>query len=244
VETPAPSQLPLTRDEVCRGLLALWQPRKGYRFNVDSVLLGAFASGVEAPGLVVDAGAGCGLVGLYVARVTGQRVLLVERQEQMVRLAARNAVENALLGVSPVHGDYKALPLAAGSVALLVSNPPFLAPGTGRPSPNAQRTLSHQAVFGGAPELLREAERVLSPQGALVVLLPPAQQDALQSGVLHRRQTWLLTPREGQAPTRSIVVWRRQAGPHTHQTRVVHGEDGRFSQWLEDILEGRVAVAR
>ncbi len=229
-----------TQDQICRGFLRIHQPARGYRFNLDSILLAAFSCGQAAPGVVVDAGAGCGVVGLYVAKVTGQRTVLLERQAAMVALAARNAQDNQLPQAHAVHGDFCSVPLQDGCVGLLVSNPPFLTPGTGRPSPNPQRTLSHQAIHGGGQDVLTQATRLLSPQGALVCLLPPEQSAALFADGLYLRRVWTLSPREGQAATRVVTVWRREPGAVVRETRTIHGADGRFCPWVDDVLEGRV----
>ena len=70
-----------TVDAICRGAVTLAQPRRGYRFNIDSVLLADFTRRiVSSPveDLVVDLGAGCGVVGLLLARFwPGCTVLMV-----------------------------------------------------------------------------------------------------------------------------------------------------------------------
>lgn len=226
----------LTRDTVCRGLLHVDQPRRGYRFNLDSVLLGAFAAAHAPPGLVVDAGAGCGVVGLYVAAVTGFPALLVERQAEMANLAAQNAARNG--GGRAVRGDFRMLPVANGSVATLVCNPPYLRAGSGRPSPRTQRLLSSQALHGGIEDVMAEAARVLAPGGVFACVLPATLADGLQGVALRRHRSVGLCPAAGRPPSRVLLAWNRGRGPATYEERVVH-EGSRFAPWLDDILEGR-----
>src|ERR1700738_5195756 len=48
-----------TFDSILGGALRLYQPRRGYRFSVEAVLLARFAAARPARG-VLDLGAGCG----------------------------------------------------------------------------------------------------------------------------------------------------------------------------------------
>ena len=59
----------LTRDSILRGALVLEQPRRGYRFTADPLLLAGFMSlhgrRPRTGGLsLCDLGAGCGVLGL------------------------------------------------------------------------------------------------------------------------------------------------------------------------------------
>ena len=232
---------PLTLDSLQRGRLSLFQPQRGYRFNLDSVVLGAVALGYLGQGPVVDAGAGCGVVGLYLAAHGATQVLLVERQAQMARLAWRNVAHNRLQDRAAVlHADFRSMPLRDHSVALMVSNPPYLAPGGGRHSPRPQRALSIHSVHGGMPEVLSEAHRVLSPGGHLVVVGPGGS--ANYHSEMNMLRVIKLAPRADAQASRQVVVWsRNRCGETVTEHRDVHESGGGFSPWLRDVLEGRRA---
>ena len=115
----------------------------GYRFVYDDAL---FPPGTDTfllsslprlrPGLrVCDLGAGTGLLGLLLLQRQPQlQVTGVELQESAVRLAERAAVENCLTDrLFPLHGDLRQIRslLGTGSFDLVVSNPPYYAPGSG-----------------------------------------------------------------------------------------------------------------
>jgi tRNA1(Val) A37 N6-methylase TrmN6 len=229
-----------TRDAVARGFLTLWQPRRGYRFNLDSVLLGAWAVAHARPGLLLDAGAGCGVVGLYAAKALQRPVLLVERQAVMASLCAQNSTENLPGLANVVRADFGSLPLADRTVGTLMCNPPYLEPGSGRESPNEQRQLSLHAVHGGASHALREAERVLTDGGVFVCVVPVGVGSRLSSSALHLSHVLRLRPEEGAAPTRVLMAWERAGRPVHEEERTLHAAGGKFQPWLEDVLEGRV----
>ena len=80
--------LQLTRDTVYGGRLVLFQPKNGYRFSIDSLLLTRFACDGTRVSLSADLGAGCGVVGLGLL-AAGQtcRVVAMEVQHSLAVLA-------------------------------------------------------------------------------------------------------------------------------------------------------------
>src|SRR5579872_3938387 len=85
-----------SEDAVLGGRLRLRQPLRGHRFGHDAILLAA-ATGGRAGELAVDLGAGVGAAGLALAaRVAGLKVVLVEIDAALSRLAADNARLNRL----------------------------------------------------------------------------------------------------------------------------------------------------
>src|SRR5688572_25658633 len=87
-----------SKDALWGGKLTLWQPARGrgYRFNLDPVLLYGFAPPAAH---TVDLGAGCGVLGLLLAAGgKAQRVTAIEIQPELAILAAKNADENGLRG--------------------------------------------------------------------------------------------------------------------------------------------------
>src|SRR5258708_544383 len=127
-----------TLDSILGGALRLYQPRRGYRFSVEAVLLARFAAARPA-GRVLELGAGCGVVALiYAALARPREVVAMEIQPALAALIARNAALNDLGMVRAVCADLRsrrALDAAAGGFDLVVANPPFRARLSGRESP-------------------------------------------------------------------------------------------------------------
>jgi len=75
--------------------MLLYQPQEGYCYNSDSVFLYDFISSFKPSGRVLDVGAGCGIVGLLVAR-DNKKIQLeaVEKQDLFVEYATINARVN------------------------------------------------------------------------------------------------------------------------------------------------------
>ncbi len=167
----------LSRDPILRGRLALWQPRAGYRFSIDPILLAEFAA-LPSLGRVVDIGAGCGIVGLLLAtRDAAAQVTLVELQPRLATLCRRNAIENQLASrVKVVQGDIRSpalrSDLAGASYDLVVSCPPYYVLGRGGVNPTDEEAIARHEVHLPLADLVRAARRLLRPRGRFVVVYP------------------------------------------------------------------------
>jgi len=188
-----PVEQRVTRDEILRGRLELLQPARGYRFSVDSLILAHFGSMVLIPSgtstLVVDLGAGCGVVGLAMIRQDGHehwvrpvgtdlRIWAVEIQPRLAALARLNGPLNGLSedlyqvieGDLRKPGDLSAVP--AGQADLVLSNPPYQPVGRGRPSPNGERDRATRQISATIDDVVHAAARLLRPNGRFAVVLP------------------------------------------------------------------------
>jgi tRNA1Val (adenine37-N6)-methyltransferase len=121
------------------------QPRDGYRFSVEAILLGRFAS-ARARDRVLELGAGCGVVSIMIATLNRPReVVAVEIQPEMAAMAARNAAKNGLKTVRVVCADIRQRKIAGvepASFDLVVANPPYRAAAAGRENPVAGRRIA------------------------------------------------------------------------------------------------------
>ena len=173
-----PAAEPTAEDAILGGRLRLRQPAQGHRAGTDAILLAA-AIGL-AEGVLCDAGAGVGAVGLAAAVTRpGLRVTLVERDSFTAGLARANAALNGLEGrVSVVEADLtrasarRAAGLADGFADCLATNPPWLAPDRARVSPHARRAAAHAHEEGGdgIDGWMRAAAALTRPGGQLALI--------------------------------------------------------------------------
>jgi tRNA1Val (adenine37-N6)-methyltransferase len=75
--------------------------------------------------------------------------------------------------------DVRDLPFAPRAFDLIVSNPPFYAPGWGRESADARVHASTHAVHGGVEDFARAAARGLAPHGRVVFVFDAGRLPAL-----------------------------------------------------------------
>ncbi|HEY0465824.1 MAG TPA: hypothetical protein VGC79_16540, partial [Polyangiaceae bacterium] len=81
-----------TTDTLYDGAVMLRQPARGYRVNVDALLLASFAAHGRRADLALDLGAGVGSVALGLHHLgAAARFALVEREAPLIALADENA---------------------------------------------------------------------------------------------------------------------------------------------------------
>ncbi len=162
----------LTRDAIFEGRLPLWQPRQGYRFNLDPILLAGFARAADT---VIDLGTGCGVLGLaLVVMAKARSVTLVEISPEMAAIAERNVAENALADkVRVVHGDLRELQLPL--VDHVAFNPPYFESARGRGAATDTRDAGRHERNGGLGDFVACAWVSLHDGGFASAIVPAAR---------------------------------------------------------------------
>src|SRR5579871_4989125 len=198
------------------GRLTLLQPRRGYRVNVDTLLLAQFAAlGRPKARRVVDLGAGVGALALaYGFLGTVGHLDLVERDAELARLAAQNIVRTGHTGTPHVVDLVRAgLPPALRGVAdVVLSNPPFFPETAGTAAQASQRgaRTGPLAPFlvAAASALGRRAYAFFAyPAPALAELL-----DGARSAQLVAKRLRFVHAFAG-SPARLVLVELRRAKP-------------------------------
>lgn len=206
----------VTRDALFAGKLSLVQPRTGYRVNVDSILLAAFAAQGRRAKLVVDLGAGVGVLALMLGHLgCAKSSVLVEPEPELAELARENLAANGLSGVV-IERDLERSGLPPGLLQkadLVVCNPPFYPAAAGTQAARAKK----RARSGELLPFVRAARRALAgprtraafcyPAGALGELFACARDERLVPKRLR-----LVHPRADE-PARLALVELRLAKP-------------------------------
>lgn len=153
--------------------MLLYQPQEGYCYNSDSIFLYDFINGFNPRGRMLDVGAGCGVVGLLVAR-DNPRVELeaVEKQAPFVRYASKNAEVNGI-DYRIHHTDFLDFHDEKG-FDYIVSNPPFYHEGASRSSDPMIHTARYN-VHLPVDDFISHAAKLLRPQGHLMLCYDPQQ---------------------------------------------------------------------
>lgn len=169
----------LTREDLKRFDLQLYQPRHGYRYSLDPLLLVRFCTGVETGGKIADLGAGCGVIALVLARVNPTTsVVAVENNPEMAALAEKNIQHNGLAArVSVCCEDVINLRRSypTSIFDLVVSNPPFRQKGSGRVSPRAGRDAARHETTAGLADFVAAAKYLVKPSGRICFIHLPSR---------------------------------------------------------------------
>ena len=150
---------------------SLSQPRVGYRFGPENLLLPELLSAFPhpAPEAVLDLGAGCGILGLLASWTTGANCFLAERNPELLAHLRKNIEQQAPSG-EVLEGDLREQPLPP--VDIVVANPPFFRVGDGMRSKHETVRDATHAHHGEVDDFLRAGETSLRPGGHLWLLYP------------------------------------------------------------------------
>lgn len=171
-----------TLDSLFGGRVVLAQPARGYRVNVDALLLAAFAANSPRRARVVDLGAGVGAVGLALYEAGIARELHAVEVEPLLAALLRENLERAGAPGSVFERDLAAggLPRALAQKAdLVVANPPFFEPGSGRAQQHPRTARARTGVL--APFVTAAARALDGPRARAAFVYPAAALQQLLS---------------------------------------------------------------
>jgi tRNA1(Val) A37 N6-methylase TrmN6 len=241
----------LTEDTLLGGRVRFDQPASGYRAAIDPVLLAA-AVPAAAGETVLDAGAGTGAASLCLAaRVPDCRIVGLEIQRALQRLASHNVLQNDLgRRVQMIAGDLgRPPPRLVGTVFdHVMTNPPHHAAAAVSASPSPERARAHVEHQLELADWLAGCLRMLGPGGVLTLIHRAdrlADTLAILRGPLGDLLVFPLWPRPGDRPAKRILIQGRKGsrGPlRLARGLVLHEDDGRYSAAAEAILRHASAL--
>ena len=160
-------------DDLILGNMKVIQPREGYRFSLDAVLLAHFPAGDRIK-QIVELGSGSGVVSLLMAwRAPLARITALEVQPAMVERSRRSVVLNGLQErIDIVEADIKETEkiLPGGAAELVLSNPPFWRKGEGKISHNPEEAVARHEIKLSLPELVEKGAYLLTQGGKLDII--------------------------------------------------------------------------
>ena len=154
------------------------QPAQGYRFSLDALLLAEFTR-LPDQAVVADLGTGCGVIPLVLARRNpAARFVAFEKNPDMAAMADENARANGLGGrIETVADDILNIRtrFPVSSFDVVVSNPPFRSPGSGKTSPHAGRDAARHETTAGLADFLAAAKYLVKSSGRIFFIYPPSR---------------------------------------------------------------------
>jgi len=155
--------------------IKVFQPRNGYRFSVDSLLLADFVRFRKGDHFL-DIGTGCGIIALILAkRDHSVKIAAIEIQRDLTEIAVENVHLNHLDRQIEVYGeDLNRVPgiFSAGSFDHVVANPPYRSPVSGRLCKNPQENLARHEILTDLGQILAIARYALHPGGRVSLVYP------------------------------------------------------------------------
>jgi tRNA1Val (adenine37-N6)-methyltransferase len=185
------SHLPEILSEVTESCLRdhdikILQPRHGYRFSVDSLLLADFVR-LRKFDHILDIGTGCGVISLVLAKKhSNVKIAALEIQKGLAGIAEKNIRLNHLDGqIALYESDLNRIPeiFSAGSFDHVVTNPPYRSPVSGRLCKNSQEAFARHEILTDLDQILSAARYALHPGGRLSLIYSADRAAKLLAGM-------------------------------------------------------------
>ena len=179
--------MPWSSDTFLDGQLKVTQSSKGYRFSIDAVILANHALPGKPEAAILDLGTGCGIMPLLMAhRHPRVHITGVEIQAELAALAKKNVSDNGLQSrITIIEGDFQQMrPDDLGApVDLVISNPPYRKPNSGRINPQDQRALARHEITATLDGLIKAMRRFLYTGGTGWLIYPVERLAELMAGM-------------------------------------------------------------
>lgn len=224
----------------------LLQPAdRGFRTSLDSVMLAAACPARDGDH-VLDMGCGVGGASFCLTyRLPRLRLIGIEREEDYIALARRNADLNQVAERTEfVCCDIRNYdPSRKPLFDQVIINPPFREAGDHTPSPDSLRAVAngHQSDDLTLEDWIKAAHRLVRNGGGITLIYPADGIDRIIRGLgkmFGAVEIIPLWPRSGIEAKRVIVRARsdRKTPARIHAGLVLHQEDGRYTEAADAIL--------
>jgi len=231
-----------TDDTFLKGRLTVNQPRDGYRFSIDAILLADFVQCKDGQ-VTMDLGTGCGIIALMLAtRYPGVRLVGVEIQAELARVAAANVSANRLEDrIRILHQDIKDLHITQvpDLVHQVVSNPPYRRINSGRVNPDQGKAGARHELFGRLADFIDAAARMLQLSGRFSCVYPAERlcdmMDHMRRSRLEPKRLRLVHSQseEGARLVLITAVKGGRPGLTVEPPLVIYRPDGRYTSEME-----------
>ena len=175
-----------TQDTILDGSITLIQPKHGYRFSIEAILLARFAR-ASTRDRILELGAGCGVVSIMIAALHRPReVVAIEIQPSLAEMITRNAAINKLDSVTAVNADLRQKKIASvepASFDLIVANPPYRAAATGRENPDHSRRVARGESTATLIDFVAAARRYARNRGRVAFVFTARRSAELISAM-------------------------------------------------------------
>lgn len=227
--------------------ISLYQPRDGYRFSVDSLLIFNFVN-LQRVERIADLGAGSGIIGILLAKkYRGASVTLFEIQPLLADIARRNIDINSLANrITVINKDLREvsliLPSLGSSFDVVVSNPPFRKIKSGRINPVEEKAMARHEIAIDLPGLIDTSNFLLCPRGRIFLIYHPSRLSELtlelrRKGIEIKRLQFVHSSIYTEAKMVLMEgVKGGRAGLKIERPFFIYNEKGEYSEEMRHVL--------
>ena len=232
-----------TEDSIWAKDVRIIQPKNGYRFAIDAVLLTHFLK-TSRKDEVLEIGTGAAVIPVLLSRLKKfKRLVAVEIQKELADIARKNIEINGIQNVDILHADIRDLQNL--SFDLIFSNPPYRKAGSGKLNPNPQKAVARHELKLRLEDIFECAMKFLKPEGRLSVILPTFREaDFIQLAdhyCFHLEERRYIHSFAGQPPTFFLVTVRLIPFSFRHlDPIVIYDAPAEYSEEMRGFLTARL----
>ena len=241
-----------SEESLFAGQLLCRQPRRGYRYSLDPILLAHFITPKPAS-RILDLGAGCGVIALILSyRWPQVELLALELQLSLTTLLRSNVEINGLQGrLTVIEGDLRHIPdlLPVGSFDWVVCNPPYGKIATGRANPDPEQAVARHEARADLAAVVAAVFFALRTKGRAAFVYPAkrgaALLAALKNGVLEPKRLRVVHSWPGGAGKLLLVEVVKGGGEELEVLPpfyIYNGPGGDYSPEMAACYQGRAEL--
>lgn len=225
-------------DRFFKGKIIIIQPRRGYRFSLDAVLLSSWVV-VPPYEFSLELGGGFGPASLMIKFLNpGARIVSIDIQENYLKLFKKSITLNGFDSIYPMVADVKRPPFRKKFKAIF-TNPPYMSPDRYRVSPKLEIALSKYEIAATLQDFLRCTGQLLALEGKAYFIVGSEREDfaemAEENGFSIEE---VLEIYEDELPKfRIFTLTRRKVLTKNYKFKMKEG--GKYTHYMERVLEGQ-----
>jgi len=238
----------LSLDAVLGGKLKLYQPKKGYRFSIDSILLADFIS-PKTTDRIIELGTGCGIIPLLLHyKKHFNSILTVEIQDKLAAIARKNiALNRAEEKIEVILMDFRQIASSYDKEKfnIVISNPPYRKLHSGRLNPEQEKAIARHEISCTLDQLIAATAKLLNSKGRFYYIYPAYRlgemQIFLKKHQLSANRICFVHPQAGREATHFLI---EGAFTSTLNLKVlpplfVFNPNGSYTHKVEQILQNK-----
>lgn len=215
------------------------QDRCGMKVSTDACIQAAWAPIQQHVKLVLDIGAGTGLLSLMLAQRNNSILIdAIELDEAAAEQAKENVAASPWAGrINVMQGGVKNYSFTT-MYDMVICNPPFFI--NSLQSEEAQRNNARHDVALRQEDLLEVIDKCTNEEGYAVIMLPPVEHTVWQQ--LCEKNGWYLVqklevqPRAGKEANRIIGVYIRTKAALRSETLSIKNADNSYTEAFTELL--------
>tara|TARA_B100000686_G_scaffold93040_1_gene99429 strand:+ start:1701 stop:2435 length:735 start_codon:yes stop_codon:yes gene_type:complete len=235
----------VTKNKILNGNITLYQPKKGFRIGIDSILL---SSSVNNYKNCLDLGSGVGVIMLSLAkRFPKSRILGVDKNRELIKISKENVILNNLEGLNIKFfctdiKKGKFLPELNNSFDRVVMNPPYFY--QNKVVSSIDKYKSQAKYEKNIFSWFNSAYSKLKPKGHINFIF---RSEFLNIALECLSNKWgdirifPLWPKTGKVSKLTIIQARKnsKSGVQLMSGLVLHNNDGTYTEACKKILNNK-----